>query len=75
MRLLLKEYRLSRRLSLKQLSDYTGYSTSFLSLIETHKESPRLITLKKIGYALQICPKKLIYSCSCMKSCNKCYFK
>lgn len=75
MKLILKEHRLRKGLSLHDLAQKVGYSASYLSLIENHKESPRLITIRKIGLALEMCPKKLIYTCSCMNKCDNCHYK
>ena len=75
MKLAMKEYRLKKRLTFEELARFTGYSKSFLCLIENHKESPRLETVKKIAFALEICPKKLIYSCDHMESCENCHYK
>lgn len=75
MKLMIRKYRKERRLTLKELSRLTGYSASFLSLLENHQESPRLETLKRIAFALDVCPKKLIYSCGHIENCENCYYK
>lgn len=75
MKLMLKEHRLKKRITLRKLAEETGYSKSYLSLLENHKESARLITIEKIGLALELCPKKLIYTCSFMNKCDSCSYK
>ena len=45
---LLKEYRAQRGLSQKKLSHHTGISQSFISSIESNKQSPTITTLERI---------------------------
>jgi transcriptional regulator with XRE-family HTH domain len=49
-----KETRLEKQLTLKQLADRTGLSRSYLSQIENDRCSPSLATLKKIARALAV---------------------
>ena len=69
MKLLIKKYRLQKRITLRTLSNYTGYSRSYLSLIENHKKSPRLVTIRKIGYALEICREPHMTKVTCFIPC------
>jgi transcriptional regulator with XRE-family HTH domain len=45
---ILKEYRGQRGLSQKKLSHHTGISQSFISSIESNKQSPTITTLERI---------------------------
>ncbi len=49
-----RETRLEKQLTLKDLADRTGLSRSYLSQIETGKCSPSLATLKRIAQALEV---------------------
>lgn len=51
---LLKEYRSQRGLSQKKLSHHTGISQSFISSIESNKQSPTITTLERICEVLGI---------------------
>jgi transcriptional regulator with XRE-family HTH domain len=50
----LKKYRNERRLSQKKLSLHTGISQSFISSIESNKQSPTITTLERICDVLGI---------------------
>jgi transcriptional regulator with XRE-family HTH domain len=50
----LKKYRSQRGLSQKKLSSHTGISQSFISSIESNKQSPTITTLERICRALGI---------------------
>ncbi len=50
----LKSFRKQRGLSLDDLSTKTGFSKSFLSQIENGKNSPSIVSLKKITEALGV---------------------
>ncbi|KXS49394.1 Helix-turn-helix domain-containing protein [Halanaerobium congolense] len=50
----LKKYRNQRGLSQKRLSNHTGISQSFISSIESNKQSPTITTLERICRALGI---------------------
>lgn len=51
---LLKEYRAQRGLSQKKLSHHTGISQSFISSIESNKQSPTITTLERICEVLGV---------------------
>lgn len=48
----LKEYRIAKRLTLRELSDRTGYPVGTLSRIENQKVKPHDLTKAKIQDAL-----------------------
>ena len=50
----LKQHRLSRAMSIRELSSISGIASSTISQIETGKNSPNLLTLKAICDALDI---------------------
>ncbi len=50
----IKTFRESRRLSLKDVADLTGFSTALLSQMENHLISPSLGTLVKLAKALGV---------------------
>lgn len=50
----LKKYRSQRGLSQKKLSNHTGISQSFISSIESNKQSPTITTLERICKAFGI---------------------
>ena len=51
---LLKDYRNQRGLSQKKLSKHTGISQSFISSIESNKQSPTITTLERICEVLGV---------------------
>ena len=56
----IKRARLQRGLSLSQLSALSGFSPSFLSLVERNRTSPSLTSLTKLAEALSISPSSLL---------------
>lgn len=75
MKLNIKTHRIRKGLTLDQLSNLTGYSKGYLSMIEINKKNPTLKTLERIGIALETCPKRLINSCDHMLGCDNCIYK
>lgn len=71
--LLIKPYRLMRRLNLKALSELTGLSIGYLSQLENNKGNPTLSTIDKIGKALKICPLHLFAGCNNKYCTLDCY--
>ena len=65
-KLKLKDYRLLRNLTQKQLAKLSGVSQEYISALEKKDsfKSPTLKTLAAIAAALKICPLNLI-ECSC----------
>jgi transcriptional regulator with XRE-family HTH domain len=51
---MIKDLRIQKRLTLKQLSEKTGLSSSFLSQVENSKSSITLQSLSKISEALEV---------------------
>lgn len=49
-----KEYRLAKKMSLRELAEKTGVSPSMISQIENNTANPSINTLKCIAYELQI---------------------
>jgi repressor LexA len=56
----IKEYRKEKGYTLKQLSEYTGLSLSFISDIEHNRSNPSLDNLKKLADALDVSINNLI---------------
>ena len=50
----LKQHRLNRAMSIRELSSISGIASSTISQIETGKNSPNLLTLKAICDALDL---------------------
>src|SRR5712692_1546508 len=56
----IRRARLERGLSLAQLSTLSGFSSSFLSLVERNRTSPSLTSLTKLAEALNISASSLL---------------
>ncbi|AWZ50053.1 XRE family transcriptional regulator (plasmid) [Clostridiaceae bacterium 14S0207] len=56
----LKEIRLKKNLTQKQLARYSNLSQSHISDLENNVKSPTLVTVCKLANALQINPLNLI---------------
>jgi transcriptional regulator with XRE-family HTH domain len=54
MRVRIREVRLLRGLSLEDLARESGVSESNISRIETHKQTPRPSTMRKLAAALNV---------------------
>ncbi|MDV3428479.1 MAG: helix-turn-helix domain-containing protein [Bacillota bacterium] len=72
--LLIKPYRIIKKLQLKQVSKLTGMSISYLSQLENNHKNPTLSTIKKIAIALKICPIHLLAGCGNTKCSKGCYY-
>lgn len=70
MRLRIKEERLKKEISQKELAIKIGISKAYLSELENHIKMPTTSTLFDIACALSICPKDLI---ECTEECKKRY--
>lgn len=75
MKLHIKKYRLHKKLTLKEMAEYTGYSKNYLSELENNLKNPTLKVIEEIAVALQVCPKKLVVSCKFNSNCNLCKLK
>ena len=60
MRLRIKEERLKKEISQKELAEKSGYSVAYISEIESGKKIPTLNSLYDIAIALNVCPKELM---------------
>src|SRR5258708_22164062 len=60
----IRRARLQRGLSLAQLSALSGFSPSFLSLVERNRTSPSLTSLTKLAEALNVSVSSLLPSAS-----------
>lgn len=72
MKLCIKDYRKKRRITLEELSERTGRSKAFLSMLENNQRMCTANTLEKIAFSLNVCPKKLIKGCYFRKYCSIC---
>ena len=55
----LKEWRLTKALSQRELADLAGVAQSTVALIEVGRRSPRPTTVRKLARALGLDPAKL----------------
>lgn len=65
----IRECRIQRGVTQKELALKINKSQSFLSEVENGKYNVKLDLLYKIGRTLNVCPKRLVY-CNC-KFCRK----
>lgn len=56
----LREARLRRMLTLRELAEQTGVGFDTISRIETGNQRPRISTLRKLAAALEVDPETLI---------------
>ena len=59
----IKQIRIEKHLSLRQLEELSGVSNSFISAIENNKKHPTTITLCQLAIALDVNPEELFTYC------------
>ena len=72
--LYIKKYRILRRMTQSQLAEKVCVTQQYIAMLEAdnivRNRSPKLSTLLDIAFALDICPKDIIYH-----SCTHCEIK
>lgn len=73
--LLIKKYRLEKKMTLRYLATKAECSNCYLNQLENNKKkNPRIKLIEKIGHALQICPIKLLGGCLNHLCTPNCYY-
>ncbi|APM37313.1 helix-turn-helix domain-containing protein [Clostridium kluyveri] len=75
MMLFIKQYREDKNIDLRSLAIQANCSYSYLNQLENNiKKNPGLDILVRVGYALQVCPIRLLGGCYGGYCNPKCYY-